>query len=403
MLLSNGVAPRSGRRLPSLMGAWISRQSSVLGRIWECRLRSIGVSERVTASKLRWMHPRQMEKGSVSIGFVAEAMACIRLRGLDPEGVLRQAGIAPDLLNAPHARVSSRQFGVLWHAIAQAIDDEFFGMDRHPMKVGSFTLLCHAVIQSDTLERALLRALRFLRLVLDELSGELVCEGEVAHIVLHDRRMDTDRPQALSAQPRRAFAHGTFMVILHGLACWLVGRRIPVMGASFCDGAPPYADEWRVLFCQNLQFRQARSCISFPATYLALANIQNERSMKAFLRDAPANFLVKYKNSAGLAAQIRRRLRAWSPASWPDFDEMARQMHASSATLRRRLSEEGTSYRAICDELRRDLAISLLGDTRRSLVDIAGELGFAEASAFHRAFKRWTGARPSEYRHPREG
>ena len=102
-----------------------------------------------------------MEKGSVSIGFVAEAMACIRLRGLDPEGVLRQAGIAPDLLNAPHARVSSRQFGVLWHAIAQAIDDEFFGMDRHPMKVGSFTLLCHAVIQSDTLERALLRALGF--------------------------------------------------------------------------------------------------------------------------------------------------------------------------------------------------------------------------------------------------
>ena len=50
------------------------------------------------------------------------------------------------------------------------------------------------------------------------------------------------------------------------------------------------------------------------------------------------------------------------------------------------------------DDLRRDLAISLLGETQLSIVDIASELGFAESSAFHRAFKKWTGARPGEYR-----
>lgn len=342
------------------------------------------------------------EKGSVAICFVDEALACIRQRGLDQDALLMQAGISPELLRLPHARIGPRQYGALWHLIAQATDDEFFGMDSHRMKAGSFTLLCHAVIHSDTLERALLRATRFLRLVLDDLSGELVRDGEWAHIVLQDRQPRGTPPAGASAgattAASRAFACGTYLIVLHGLACWLVGRRIPITSAAFSCDAPPYTDEWRTLFSQHLSFNQDRCRISFPASSLELPNIQNERTMKAFLRSAPANFLVKYKNSDSLSARIRHHLRAWPPASWPDLETLARQFHASSATLRRRLDDEGESYRAIMDGLRRDLAIALLGDTRLSMADIAAELGFAETGAFHRAFKKWTGARPGEYR-----
>jgi len=247
------------------------------------------------------------DRGSVSICFVEEALACIRDRGLDANALLIQARISPELLSSPTARVSPRHFGALWQLIAQTIDDEFFGMDTHRMKAGSFTMLCHAIIHSDTLERALLRATRFLHLVLDDLSGELSQDAESAHIVLKDRRPAHSSAPAPAAS--RAFAYGTYMVILHGLACWLVGRRIPISGASFCCQAPRYVDEWRILFSQRLQFNQDLCRISFPVEYLALPNLQNERTMKEFLRSAPANFLVKYKNSASLAARIRRLLR----------------------------------------------------------------------------------------------
>jgi AraC-like DNA-binding protein len=120
--------------------------------------------------------------------------------------------------------------------------------------------------------------------------------------------------------------------------------------------------------------------------------------MKEFLRSAPANFLVKYKNSTSLSAQIRRGLRKLPPAAWPDFATLAKQLHLSQATLRRRLEDEGESYRNILDDLRRDLAIGLLSDNSNSLAEIAHTLGFSETSAFHRAFKKWTGARPGEYR-----
>ena len=334
------------------------------------------------------MSARRSDKGTISIGFVHEALAGVYRHGLDTSALLNRAGISPELLEAPQARVSSVHYGMLWQLVAEALDDEFFGMDAHPMKAGSFTLLCHCVIHCDTLERALRRALRFFRLVLDDIAGVLERDGTTARLVLVERH----------AEPRRAFAYGTFLIILHGLACWLVGRRIPLNSASFRCAEPAFSTEWRVLFSPALHFDAGETAIVFPADYLDMANVQNERTMKTFLRSAPANFLVKYRNSDGVVARIRRELRHLPPDSWPAFDSLARQLHCSVSTLRRHLSDEGQSYRSIKDDLRLDLAISQLCHSSKSMLDIAHELGFAEASAFHRAFKKWTGARPGEYR-----
>jgi AraC-like DNA-binding protein/lambda repressor-like predicted transcriptional regulator len=329
----------------------------------------------------------EQESGTISIGFVREALAGVRQRGLDAAGLLRQAGISPALLDTAQARVSPERYGALWLLIAETLDDEFFGLDARPMKCGSFTLLCHSVLHSDTLETALRRALRFLRLVLDDLAGTLSIDSGIAHIRLQERR-----------GPQRMFAYATFLVLLHGLACWLVGRRIPIASADFRCGEPPELDEYRVLICAQARFDQPETRISIDARFLDLSVIQGERSIKAFLRGAPANFLVKYRNSASLTARIRRRLRQSPPAEWPDFETLARQLQMTASTLRRRLDDEGQPYQSIKDDLRRDLAISYLSGGGATLPDIAHALGFAEPSAFHRAFKKWTGSNPGDYR-----
>ena len=86
------------------------------------------------------------------------------------------------------------------------------------------------------------------------------------------------------------------------------------------------------------------------------------------------------------------------PGELPEFETLAGEMNMTAATLRRRLHDEGTSYQSIKDQLRRDLAISYLSHSARSAMDIGLELGFSERSAFHRAFKKWTGASPGEFR-----
>lgn len=330
-----------------------------------------------------------MNKGSVAICFVQQAMQGVLARQLDAAALLRAAGIAPDLLALPHARVSATSYSALWREVAQALDDEFFGQDARRMKVGSFAMLCHSVIHCKTLEQALQRALQFFDLLLDDLAARLEVEQGIAVLSLHPRG---------AGEAPRIFAHETMLIMLHGLACWLAGRRIPVLSTSFAYPEPAYSEEYRTMYSSRLRFDQASTAMRFDAAYLALPLAQDERTLADFLRLAPANLVLKYKNSHSIASRIRRRLRALPVAHWPEFDALAAELHLAGSTLRRRLEQEGQAYQLIKDQLRRDLAVDSLLRSEKSVAQIALELGFAEPSAFYRAFKKWTGARPAQYR-----
>jgi AraC-like DNA-binding protein len=329
------------------------------------------------------------EPGTVAICFVAAALESVRARHMDTDALLNRVGLSPALLQVPQARVSAKHYGELWRLVAVTLDDEFFGQDSRRMKSGSFAMLVHAVLGCKNLGQALDRSLRFYGLILDDITGSLVTRGVEASIELRERD---------PAAPARVFGHEVLLMLLHGVACWLVGRRIPILRAEFRYAEPAHSAEYRLMYCTDLSFDRACTAIVIGAEHLALPIVQNERSVKEFLRTAPESILVKYKNGSSLSARIRRRLRQSLPTEVPDFDRLAAEFNLTSATLRRRLNEEGASYQGIKDQLRRDLAISYLSHSGRSVMDIALELGFSERSAFHRAFRKWTGASPGEFR-----
>ena len=101
-------------------------------------------------------------RGSISIHFVHDALAGARRQGVDTAPLLAAAGIPPERLEAARARVSPRQYATLWRALADRMDDEFFGLDSHPMRRGSFRLMCHSVLTSRNLEQAMRRAMQVL-------------------------------------------------------------------------------------------------------------------------------------------------------------------------------------------------------------------------------------------------
>jgi AraC-like DNA-binding protein len=93
-----------------------------------------------------------------------------------------------------------------------------------------------------------------------------------------------------------------------------------------------------------------------------------------------------------------RRLVAAGLSSGVDSQEVARRLYMSRRTLHRQLTGEGTSFKALVDDLRRELATRYLSERRMAIAEIGFLLGFSEASAFHRAFKRWFGSTPAEHR-----
>lgn len=320
---------------------------------------------------------------TISPGFVEDALACLRYRGIAVQPLLKKAEI-PEQIHEP---VTPQQYGALWIATAEVLDDEFFGLAARPMRPGSFALLCHAVLHAGTLGNALRRALRFLRIVLDAPHGKLHLVNGEARIVLTE-----------VSSPHPAFAYRTFWIILLGLACWLIGRRIPLRRIEFSCPSPEHRADYGLFFGAPVRFERPDSQLVFDAAYLSQPIIQSEQTLKRFLRGAPANILVRYRHDSGWVARIRSYLKSVPATDWPVFDTLAERLHIPPTTLRRRLTDEGQSFAAIKDEIRSVLAQSRLRENNLSVARIANELGFSEPSAFHRAFRKWTGKSPGAFR-----
>ncbi|MFM0341791.1 AraC family transcriptional regulator [Paraburkholderia fungorum] len=329
------------------------------------------------------------EKGTVSVILVEETLSLARCGGLDASPLLDAAGISPAALESPLSRITSEQYGALWNRIAIALDDEFFGQDSHPMRSGSFVAMTRAALTAQTGGRALARSVAFMRLVLDDLFVQVSAKGKSV-------RLEFVHPE--QRQSPTMFAYATYFLLVYGLVCWLVGKRISVLRACFRYSEPAAVDEYKLLFCEELTFGQESTYVDLMNDFIDLSVIQANRSVNAFLRDAPGNFIVRYRNPGSLAAQVRHLLRGSPTMNWPTSSALARHFRLSEATMRRRLRTEGQTYLSIKDHLRRDFAIEALQGSDRPIGLIAQELGFAEPSAFYRAFQKWTGLRPSDYR-----
>src|ERR1700675_3610754 len=222
------------------------------------------------------------EPGTVAICFVAAALESVRARHMDTDALLHKVGLSPGLLMVPQARVSAKHYGELWRLVALTLDDEFFGQDSRRMKAGSFALLFHSVLGCKNLGQALDRSLRFYGLILDDISGSLARDGKEATVILRQR----------TRVPPRIFGQEVLLMLLHGVACWLVGRRIPILRAQFSYPEPAHSAEYRLMYCTDLSYGAPHTAIVFAADYLNLPIVQNERTVKDFLRTAPESILV---------------------------------------------------------------------------------------------------------------
>lgn len=324
-----------------------------------------------------------MSRGEIAPGFVEDAIECLRRRNIDPAPVLRAAGL-PDPVTGS---VSTAEYGLLWLEITNVLQDEFFGLMDRPMRPGSFKLLCHTVLHARTLERALRRALQFLAIVFGTPNGELVQRNGQAEIVLRDRGL-----------ARSAFAYRTYWLILLGVHCWLIGRRIPLLQVDFACPAPENRRDYHQFFGAPVHFDAPCNRLVFSATYLSLPTVRDEPALSGFLRNAPANILLGYRHDQSVTSLIHRRLGASEPGLCPSFETLAAEMKMSPATLRRRLRSEGQSFIAIRDELRFSHARAILSKSDCSISEVALALGYAEPSAFHRAFLKWSGTTPAAFR-----
>jgi AraC-like DNA-binding protein len=327
-------------------------------------------------------------RDSISMRLVGEALADCCLAQSARSELLSSVGICAQSFMAQTGRVSTAAYADLWQRLGQQRDDYFFGMDPRPLREGSLGYLSRSAVAQGSLEAGLESALSFLGLMLQCFNARLNRQQSVAEIVI----------EPCSAAPSRAFADFTFWMIVHGIACWLCGRRIPILGIDLRSSEPAFIDDYKVMFTENLRFACTRSRMIFAADCLDMPIRRSAVELNAFVAAMPGNLLVRYRDPQSLGSRIRHTLRSQPPQSWPDSATLARSLFMSSATLRRRLCDEAQSYRVIRDTVRKELAIGWLADEQVDFASIASRLGFADTSSFYKAFRKWSGTNPGHYR-----
>jgi AraC-like DNA-binding protein len=328
-----------------------------------------------------------MRERTIASHFVRAALRGAEQQGHDCSALLRQLNIQPALLEEPRARITPEQFAQLMQLLWECLDDEYLGFGRQRSKPGTFAMMCYAIIHCRSLEKALTRGGLFYSLFPDAPGIRLSREGDWARLTLDD---------AMLRDPEH-FLVESLLVIWHRLGSWLIGQRIRLEEATFAYPEPAHSSEYQRLFPCTRRFAAGSTSLLFQARYLDMPLLQDERTLKQFLQHSPADLLARPDGGDSLISQIRRQLGR-DCSRWPDLEAVARQLNMSPQTLRRHLSEEGSSFQQLKDQLRRDLAIYHLARCALSIQDIAEQLGFSEPSAFHRAFKKWTGLTPGAYR-----
>ncbi len=326
--------------------------------------------------------------GTVSTAFVTGMLVGAEARGLRREALLEAVGIDPVCLADHGARVPLARYAALYNSVAAALDDEAFGLFSSPMRLGCFEFLCRGVLSAATLEDALSRVKRFLGLVLPDVAVSLRRGAQAAELVIEEIQ-----PFAVS----RVFALEWLLRLIHGLACWLVARGITLDEVDFPYPRPQHAADYALIYTAKSRFDAPRCVARFATELLDLPLRRDEAALARFLVGAPGRLTMLYRRDRELATRVREALHDALP-ELPNQDELAQRLHLSPRTLSRRLALEGTSFRALRDALRRELALARLGQTRAPVARIASDLGYAEPSAFYRAVIGWTGLSPSAWR-----
>ncbi|MCB1299352.1 MAG: AraC family transcriptional regulator [Microthrixaceae bacterium] len=330
--------------------------------------------------------------GTLPIAFVRDFVQLVGDE-LDLGETLRRAGIPAGLVADDRSRVTIEQASRVVRGIWQMTGDEILGLGHHAMQRGTFRMLAIGLVHTPDLVAALKRLCEFSSVIpamptvrSDEVDGQVRVWLDVEEAGLDETGLGQDLSAVL------------LLAVVQRFASWLVSRRVDALCVELPGKQPADSAHLDLVFGAPLQFNAAAPALRLDQALMSAPVTQDEASLEVYLAQCPAVWLSRRDFGTTLNDRVRRVLLRRSISDWPSHDELARAMAMSAPTLRRRLRDQGTSVAEMKDEIRRDMAIESLSLGEESVSDLADRLGFSEPSAFHRAFRRWTGQAPGVYR-----
>lgn len=312
--------------------------------------------------------------------------------GADRAAILENVGISHEMLTVPEARISYAQFAILEGNALRLTGNPalglHFGRNIHLSHMG---LLGLAVASSPNARAALDLALRYYTVLAPAWHLELLVRGDSAVLTAKETIQ----------REHRVFAVEALIAATQGLAMQVLARRLPVREVRLDYPKPAYFDRYKEFFDMPIRFDASVIEAEFDASVLAEPIASADPATAKMAEQYFAAATSRWETGGGLLGRVRNVLSA-AEAGRMELEQVARTLRTSSRTLRRELSEMGTSFQDLRDEALRTRAEEWLRSTDIPLTQIAERLGFSDVRSFRRAFKRWTGRTPADLRRGEE-
>jgi len=319
----------------------------------------------------------------------------LRVIGVDAPEVYRRAGLGWEEVQEDDDahRLPVELLYRFWAAAVEVTGDPTIGVRVGAQsRLEGLGIMGLVAMTSATLGDALLKTARHLRLWNEAARLSLLVETDRAFVWYRSLLPERRHPASGDAGLTRLLV----------LSRELTGTHLVPDEAQFAHPSPVTLAPYQELFGCALRFDCSDFALVFPAEGLTLPIRAQASTLGAVLARHATELLDTLPSSSVLAQQVRRVLARELQGGNPLIDNVAHQLGMHTKTLTRRLKDEGTSHSELLEQLRREFAQRYLAVPELNVAEVAFLLGYSDASAFHKAFRRWFGVAPLAFRQQRQ-
>jgi len=309
---------------------------------------------------------------------------------LKTDALLDTIGLDSAILQEVDARIPHEQYCALWWEIARSSGEEVIGLRLAQLAEPTiFDAIGYAIDSCSNLGEALQRVERYSRLIHEGVKCTWETNGKIFKLIHTIPETHFPLPEIC-----HQWILGKIVLNLRRTT----GLNVIPLKVGFKYKQPEDVSAYYHLFQAPLEFEQPDNFMIFDAALLNQPFPRANPGLFAVLDRYITELLAKLPYQESIVDSVRREISVRLRGGDPGLEAIAHQLAITPRTLQRKLKEAGTSHQELLDEMRRELAIHYLQERQMAVCEVAFLLGFSETSAFHRAFKRWTGRTPGEFR-----
>lgn len=333
--------------------------------------------------------PKQSLIEPTTVAAYVEAITrALQARGADPDEVLREIDVLRIHGNDPLVRITDSTVNAIYARAVALTGDEYFGLRvAEHIVPGTLHALGYALLASETLEDFCHRFVRYYGLVSQSADLRILVEGDTFRLEADPRSPD------ICVETQDVWAALVLRLMRMAYRADFCSRALDLRRPVPAGGEEPF----RAFFGCPVRFGQPHLCFHFELAAMREPLLGANRELAQHNDQIAMTYLEKLDRD-DIANRVRTQLVNGLNAGIFSRAEIATRMHMSPSTLQAKLARQGVSFLQVLDDTRQQLALGYVQQKRLSITEIAFMLGFSDVSNFNRAFRRWTGKAPSEFR-----